>query len=189
MPNKTKKATVESVNKPMVFDKLYVEFLKHFYGGGDRVRAMKLGAGLQAALAASVELATSIRGDEIRSLLAELHGDYAGAIHSRQAEIRKILELHTLAVNTPGWTYVASQYDCSAVSDRLDLLAVLYDRLGDTERAIATLLESRQYCRSHCIDFDGQEILDELELRRQRPRRNGAPRKREQKPAALKERM
>jgi hypothetical protein len=190
MPNKTKKAiNVSPVDEPREFDKLYVEFLKHIYDDGDHVRAKKLGARLQDALSASAELAASIRGDEIRSLLAELHGDYTDAIHSREAEIRKILELHTLAVNTPSWAYVASQYDCSDVSDRLDLLAVLYDRLGDTERAISTLLESRQYCQSHHIDFDGQDMLDELELVRQGPRKNGAPRKRDQKPATVKGRV
>jgi hypothetical protein len=112
--------------------------------------------------------AGSIREEEIRSLIAESRGDFAQAARSREAEIRKILQLHTLSVNTPGWEYVARQYDFSDVSDRLDLLAILYDELGDLDRAIATLRESKQYCESHEAPFDGQGLLDELEQAREK---------------------
>ena len=113
-------------------------------------------------LAESREFANSIRGEEIRYLIAELHGDYATAVRSREAEIRKILQLHTLTVNTPSWEFVSREYDFSDVSDRLDLLANLYDRVGDADRALATLRESQQYCKAHRIRFDGREMLDEL---------------------------
>lgn len=88
---------------------------------------------------------------------------FARAARFREAEIRKILELHSLSVNTPSWEYVARQYDFSDVSDRLDLLAALYEKLGDSERAIATLLESKHYCESHGVPFDGQDVLAELQ--------------------------
>jgi hypothetical protein len=147
---------------PAELDALYVEFLKHFYDESNHAAAATVGARLQELLAESREFANSIRGEEIRSLIAELHGDYAAAIRSREAEIRKILELHTLTVNTPIWEFVSRQYDFSDVSDRLDLLANLYDRVGDADRALATLRESQQYCAAHRIRFDGREMLDEL---------------------------
>ena len=142
---------------------LYVEFLKHFYERDDRKKATIIATKLDCELAASAELADSILGEEIRSLLAEFRGDFKAAIDSRQTEIRKILELHTLTVNTPQWPSISRHYDFSDVSDRLDLLALLYDQQGDQARALATLRESQRYCASHGIRFDGQDLLDELE--------------------------
>jgi hypothetical protein len=125
---------INTANLPAEIDVLYAEFLKHFYGDGDSAAAACSAARLEEMLANSPAFAESIRGEEIRSLVAELRGDFAEAIRSREAEIRKILELHTLAVNTPSWEYVSRQYDFSDVGDRLDLLANLYDRLGETPR-------------------------------------------------------
>ncbi|MGA7497752.1 MAG: hypothetical protein WBX00_13595, partial [Isosphaeraceae bacterium] len=98
------------------------------------------------------------------------------AIRRRECEIRKILELHSLACGKPGWAYVFRQYDYGDVSDRLDLLASLYANVGDWERAIATLRESKAYCDGHGIPFDGQDLLDEFEQERASPER-GAERK------------
>ena len=145
---------------------LYHEFLKAFYADGDRARARAIAPRLEAAVRASPAYAGSIRAEEISSLLAELNGDYAAAARSREAEIRRILELHSLAVNTPSWPAISRRYDYSDVSDRLDLLALLYDQQGDTDRAIAVLRESRQYCESHNIPFDGVDVLEELESAR-----------------------
>jgi hypothetical protein len=147
-------------------ESLYLQFLKQFYEKGDRRKTQDLAARVENALAASPDYAGSIREEEIRSLIAESRGDFAQAARSREAEIRKILQLHTLSVNTPGWEYVARQYGFSDVSDRLDLLAILYDELGDLDRAIATLHESKRYCESHGIPFDGRDLLDELEQAR-----------------------
>ena len=144
-------------------ESLYLAFLQKFYESGNRVQARKLAVRLEEALTAVPSYADSIRAEEIHSLIAELRGDFVQAARSREAEIRKILELHSLAVNTPHWKTVARQYDFSDVSDRLDLLAILYDSQGDLDRAIATLTESQRYCQSHEIPFDGQELLDELQ--------------------------
>ncbi len=137
-----------------------------FYGKDDRRGSEKIALRLERALAASPDYSGSIRGEEIRSLIAELRGDFAEAARSREAEIRKILELHTLTANTEDWNYVSRQYDFSDVGDRLDLLAILYDNQGELERAISTLVESRHYCESHRIDFDAQDLLEELEQAR-----------------------
>jgi hypothetical protein len=156
---------------------LYAQLLTAFYEKANRAQARTVAARLEKALAASPDAADSIRAEEIRSLLAELRGDLRQATESREAEIRKILELHSLTVRTPGWAYVVRRYDLSDVSDRLDLLAVLYDRQGDVDRAIATLHESEQYCQAHRIPFDGQDLLEELERARTAEKARRATRK------------
>lgn len=173
-----KKATTAATTATDTLDahQLYRDFLRFFYEKEDRKQALKVADRLEVAMLASPDLAASIRGEEIRSLIAEVRGDYATAARSREAEIRKILELHSMALNTRNWDYVSRQFDFSDVSDRLDLLAILYDQNGETDRAIATLEESKLYCRSHNIPFDGQDVLDELvDGREEDSRRNGAP--------------
>ena len=149
------------------FDELYLDLITRFYEEEDLERAGKAAGRVEKLLDGSPELACSIRGEEVRSLIAELRGNLPEAIQSREAEIRKILELHTLAANTPSWKTVAKQYDFGDVSDRLDLLAGLYDELGKKERAIAVLLESKSYCAAHRIPFDSEDML--LELRQALP--------------------
>ncbi len=147
------------------FDALYLEFVRQFYDKKDRARAKILALRLEKLLATSREFSESIKGEEVRSLIAELRGNLVEAIHSREAEIRKILELHALTINTPAWEHVSRQYDFSDVSDRLDLLAILYDQQGELDRAIAVLMESQGYCESRKIRFDGQALLKELQER------------------------
>ncbi len=161
-----KTKSIRNVTKeavPLEIDALYCKLLNVFYQKEDRSHAQKLAALLETAMEASPDESDSIRGEGIRALIAEVRGDYAEAARSREAEVRKILELHSLAANTPNWRYISRQYDFSDVSDRLDLLATLYDSQGELDRAIATLLESKRYCESHQIPFDGQDLLDEME--------------------------
>ena len=148
-------------------ESLYLALLRSFYGQADRKQARRVAAKLCEAMADSPEFDDSIRAEEIRSLVAELRGDLAAAVQSREAEIRKILELHSLAINTPGWQRVLQIYDFSDISDRLDLLAILYDQSGDLDRAILTLRESKHFCEAHKISFDGHDLLDELERARE----------------------
>jgi hypothetical protein len=157
---------------------LYSELLHLFYDREDREQAEKLARRLEAALAAPPDIAGSIRAEEVRSLLAELRGDFAEAARSREAEIRKILELHLLSINTPNWPFVFRQYDYSDLSDRLDLLAILYAEQGDLERAVATLLESKQLCEAHQVPFDGKDLLRDFEKARANGERGRSRRKR-----------
>jgi tetratricopeptide (TPR) repeat protein len=150
---------------------LYNSLIDTFYDRGDRERARQIATELQLTLNNRPDVADSIRGEEIRSLIAELNGNLQEAIRRRECEIRKILELHSLACGSPGWAYVFRQYDYGDVSDRLDLLASLYANVGDWERAIATLRESKAYCEGHGIPFDGQDLLDEFEQERASPGR------------------
>ena len=147
-------------------ESLYHELLKWYFDKGELAKARAVAARLEAELQKSPEYSQSIRGEEVRSIISELHGDLPEAIQSREAEIRKILELHNAAVNTANWQYVSNRYDYSDVSDRLDLLAILYDKAGEIHRAIAILLESKLYCQFHGVEFDAQDLLDELEAAR-----------------------
>ena len=141
---------------------LYLDFTRFLYEETDLEKAREVANKLQRELDSRPDLADSIRGHEIHSLLAELEGNLPEAIRWRESEIRKILELHSIAWGKPAWRYVLRQYDHSDVSDRLDLLAGLYAELGEFERALATLAESKDYCNSHDIAFDGQDLVDEF---------------------------
>jgi tetratricopeptide (TPR) repeat protein len=158
-----KRRKVDSSPDKETVESLYLELLKRYYEEGDRKRSRKVATRLDKLLAASPDYAHSIRGEEIRSIIAELRDNYSEAIQSREAEIRKILELQTRTIKTDNWKYVSRQYDFSDVSDRLELLAILYDKQGDLDRAIAILLESKQYCQLHDFPFDGNDLLEELE--------------------------
>ena len=92
-----------------------------------------------------------------------MRGDLAEAVRRRESEIGKIRQLHSLVEDKPGRDYVFRQYDYSDLSDRLDILATLYAEQGDLDRAVDLLHESKQFCESHQIPFDGQDLLDEYE--------------------------
>ncbi len=177
MSSRAKTNGVKSDLAPADLESLYLELLKRYYEEGDRERASDVASRLEEALAVSPEFAQSIRGEEVCSIIAELRDDLPKAIQSREAEIRKILELHASAANTPSWSYVCRLYDYRDVSDRLDLLAILYDHQGQLDRAVSILVESKDYCRSHDIPFDALDLLDELE-QAQVARRDRATRRR-----------
>lgn len=162
MSNKTKHEHRAAAEADPVED-LYFEFLDVFYGEQNYVASERVAKRLEKAVAECPEENESIRGEEIRSLIAELRGDFQTAISSREAEIRKIFELHSISINTPGWDYVFSIYDFRDISDRLDLLALLYGHQGELDRALAVMEESKLFCKAHKIRFDGKDILDELE--------------------------
>src|SRR4051812_12653142 len=98
---------------PGDFESLYLELLKYFYEEGNRDRARTVATQLEASLEASPDFSHSIRGEEVRSIIAELRGDLPKAIQSREAEIRKILELQERTSNTQSWKYVSRLYDYS----------------------------------------------------------------------------
>jgi hypothetical protein len=141
---------------------LYLRLLQAFYKDEDRDAAHEIGKHLEVELASRPDFAESIRGNEVRSLLAELSGDLTSAIQWREGEIRKIFELHILAQGTAGWAYVQKQYDYSDIGDRLDLLANLYAQTGNYRRAVGVLEESKNFCASHQIPFDGADLLEEF---------------------------
>jgi hypothetical protein len=163
MTSKIKNKQNDRVRDGDNIEPLYLKFLRAFYEREDRAAAAEIAKKLESALRRQPKLARSIRGEEIRSLLAELRGDLTEAIRSRESEIRKIFELHSLSRSTPSWDYVLRKYNFTDLSDRLDLLAGLYAEQGDLRRAVDTLHESKQFCTAHGIAFDGQELLNEYE--------------------------
>jgi hypothetical protein len=146
--------------------KLYLDLLEALYERNDIVDSKRFADRLESLVVTDASFAGSIFLDEIRSLIAEARGDLGEAIRCREREIRKLFELHTLSVGTPGQDYVLREYDHSDVSDRLDILASLYAEQGDLGQAIETLKDSKRYCAAHEIPFDGEEMLTELEKER-----------------------
>ena len=56
---------------------------------------------------------------------------------------------------------VLRHYGYDDLSDRLDLLAVLYHDSGNMDKALSTLEDSKRLCGEHNIKFDGEDILEE----------------------------
>ncbi len=126
----------------------------------------------------------SIFGEECWSLVFDVAGDYRRAIRHRENEIRLIRRLHEITPKEQrdlvfGW------YGFSDLSNRLNVLADIYKQIGQTDRAIRILRESKALCARHGIPFDGedslQELLSETSRNGQRthatPRRNSARQK------------
>ena len=165
-------------------DYLYHKLLYWLYDQGDPAKAKPFAERLERLLARAPSSRGTIRGEECRSLICELKQDLPGAIKHREEEVRLIERLHQLACDSPSWHYVQSQYDARDLSDRLDLLAILYHDSGDLEKAIGTLQESKQLCKREGILFDGEDLLQEYrtekqgepEAERDRQRGAGAPR-------------
>lgn len=143
-------------------EKIYLDFLRSFYEAEDLPRSRRIAKQVKIELARRPDLAESIRGDELRSMVAELDGDVASAIKYRENEIRRILELHSLVKDSPGWTYVFSEYDYKDISDRIDILAYLYSQIGDYGQAVELLKESQRFCASHGVVFDAEDMLEEF---------------------------
>jgi tetratricopeptide (TPR) repeat protein len=94
-------------------------------------------------------------GMGVRSLIAELDGDYDEAARYRKLElagVKKLLE--ELRPEQLEWMHM----DASDYSDRLDLLACLYLDAGRYDDALAALAESEAFCKKHGIPFDGKDI-------------------------------
>jgi hypothetical protein len=138
---------------------LRMKILDWFYGRGNRRKALPFCARLEALLERTPEAREAILGVECWSLICEVRGDLAGAIAYRGHEIELIKRLHRISVNTPGRDFALRGYDYSDLSDRLDLLAILYHDAGDIRKAIRVLKESRRLCQRHGIDFDGKDLL------------------------------
>jgi hypothetical protein len=103
----------------------------------------------------------AIFGQECRSLVHETKGDLRRAIEHRENEVRLIRRLHEISRGTPGEQAALRGYGYDDLSDRLDLLAVLYHDSGSLDKALNTLRQSQRLCQSHGIPFDGEDLLAE----------------------------
>jgi tetratricopeptide (TPR) repeat protein len=155
-------------------DRLYRKLLLWFYEKQDRKKAVPLAERLDRALKANRE--NSIRRQECLSLIAEVRGDLSSAIKHRLREIELIRKLHQLSAGKPGERYVLREYSGADLSDRLDLLAILYHDAGKLEQAVEVLEESRRLCEAHHVKFDGVDLLCEYRAEIQQLDRDGAER-------------
>ncbi len=105
----------------------------------------------------------AIFGEECWSLVYETKGDLRKAIEHRKNEIRLIRRLHEISRNAPYEDLILKDYGYDDLSDRLDLLAVLYQQSGHLDQAMDALIESKQLCQEHGIKFDGADILKQIQ--------------------------
>jgi hypothetical protein len=140
---------------------LYHRLLNSWYSKHDRTKALPIANRLEAALERVSTGRSSIKAAECRSLIAEVRGNLAEAIEQREKEIRLIRRLHNISLDTPGRDFVLRRYDLSDVSDRMDLLAMLYHDAGNLDKALQILRRSKRLCQSHGIPFDGADLLEE----------------------------
>ncbi len=124
-------------------------------------KARAFGGRLERLLDAISPDESAILAEECRSLLWEARGDLSKAILHRENEVRLMRRLHEVSQGK-SWEYIARHgrgYD--ALSDRLDLLAVLYHDSGDRRQALALLRESKRLCVAHGIAFDGEDLMED----------------------------
>jgi tetratricopeptide (TPR) repeat protein len=101
----------------------------------------------------------SILGAECWSLCFELRGQLGKAIEHREREIGSIQKLISISIGTPTERFALEAYDFSDLSDRYDLLAILYHDAGELGKAIEFLKKSKAICSSHGIRFLGSRLL------------------------------
>lgn len=140
---------------------LYDKLLYWLYQRQQVERALPYAERLERLLPTADPRHEAIRGEECWSLVCETKGDLQMAIEHRHNEIRLIRRLHKGLRDSPDKKVILKAYSYSDLSDRLDLLAVLFHDSGDLDRALSTLRESRLLCKKHGVPFDGEDILQE----------------------------
>lgn len=142
-------------------DYLYMKILDWWYGKEDRRKALPFCTRLQALLDRTPDAHEAVFGVECLSLIREVQGDLPGAITYREREIELMKRLLRIAAKHTHREFICRDRDYPDLSDRLDLLAILYHDAGDLQKAIQVLKDSRRLCRRHGIPFDGEDVLRE----------------------------
>jgi tetratricopeptide (TPR) repeat protein len=150
-------AQLDAVNR------LYDQLVAWLYERQDVQRARRIANRLAALLKRFNPRPENIFIEECRSLVFEAKGDLGRAIKHRENEIRLIRRLHKISKGTESEAYVFGQYDYADLSERMDILAMLYRRIGNLSKAIGTLQESKQLCEKHEVIFDGEALLLEYQ--------------------------
>ena len=140
---------------------LYDKLLYWFYERKDRPRALRFCSRLARLLRKASPDHYAIRGEECWSLIWEARNNLGRAIEHRENEIRLIRRWLQLADGSPHREWLLQQCGPEDLSDRLDLLAILYHDAGNLDRALHTLRQSEQLCKANGIPFDGGDILEE----------------------------
>ena len=168
-------------------DYFYHKLLYWLYERTDRERARAFADRLARLLSKESPDHDAIFPEECWSLICEARQDLSGAIRHRENEIQLIKRLHESCRNNSQQDLISRLYGYDDLSDRLDLLAVLYHAIGHLDQAKCALFESKQLCQKHGIKFDGEDILQDvlksrpMRIPRLKPSRvspvNGAARK------------
>lgn len=140
---------------------LYQKLLYWLYERDEAGKAVPYSERLERVLAVADPNHQSILGEECWSLIYETKGDIAKAIEHRENEIRLMRRLHDITLDSAKNSLALEGRDHGDLSDRLDLLATLYYGVGDLDKAISLLRESKELCESHGSRFDGEDILEE----------------------------
>ncbi|MCI0464622.1 MAG: hypothetical protein L0Z62_47455 [Gemmataceae bacterium] len=138
---------------------LYHKLLYWLYEREDPARARAFAERLARLLTKAAAPHGAIFPEECWSLICEARGDLPGAIKHRENEVRLMKRLHEISRNSPQREDILRLYGYDDLSDRLDLLAVLYHDSGQLDRAIETLQESKRLCAQHGIAVDGEDLL------------------------------
>jgi tetratricopeptide (TPR) repeat protein len=150
---------------------LYDKLLYWLYQREDALKARSYAVRIEQLLSKAAPNHDAIFGEECWSLVHEAKGDLRQAIAHRENAVRLIRRLHDISRGAAHEAVVLKDYGDDDLSDRLDLLAMLYHDIGDVDKAIATLQKSKQLCHAHGIEFDGEDILQEY-LAEKRNRRS-----------------
>jgi tetratricopeptide (TPR) repeat protein len=142
-------------------DYLHDKLLYWLYQRADPRKAHRYAQRLERLLLTAAPDHDAILGEECWSLVHETKGDLPRAIESRKNEIRLIRRLYELSRGAPHEEVALRRYGYDDLSDRLDLLAVLYHDSGDLDKAITTLQESKKLCQEHGMEFDGVDMLQD----------------------------
>jgi hypothetical protein len=141
---------------------LYHKVLYWLYDRLERRRALSFCDRLQTLLAETDPARESILGEECLSLIYEAKKDLPKAIHHREEEIKRIKQLWKSAAHAGNRDIILESYGPPDLSDRLDLLAILWRDAGDEQKSIRLLRESQRLCEEHGIPFDGEDLLLEF---------------------------
>jgi hypothetical protein len=140
---------------------LYHKLLYWLYEREDPARARAFAERLARLLSRVSPDHGAIFPEECWSLICEARGDLPGAIKHRENEIQLMKRLHKISRDSPQREEILRLHGYDDLSDRLDLLAVLYHDSGQLVRAIDTLQESKRLCALHGIAFDSEDLLQE----------------------------
>ena len=140
-------------------DDVYHQLLYWYYDRENLQKARPIARRLERLL--SEVNPQTILGESAWALVLECKGDLHGALQHRQNEIRLMRRLLQISAKASDPKAFLKHYDFTDLSDRLDLLAILYRDTGNLEQAIKILRQSKSLSKNHGIPFDGKNLLED----------------------------
>jgi hypothetical protein len=188
-----KKATLKQQKEGRQWDEiraLYDKVLYWYYEEESPVEARPFAVKLEGLLKKVSAHHETILGEECWSLIHELKGHYRQAIKYRENEIRLIKRLQELARGKANGQAIMRRYDYSDLCDRLELLAMLYHRAGNLDKAVSVLQECERLCDQHKLAFDAGDVLEAYldDIAKKNAEEEAAPKKKPKPPALGKRR-